>query len=183
MSTIHEPALDGTGEPDPPPPQPTRAELTGRKAAALARYGGMVLLVFAVMVACLYVVTAGDAARAVSGLLLGAAITLAVLGGGSLIGAWGVRVVVTEVHRVGCRLRREISEQVAARIATCAQLVGAELAGLHGGVIRRLDSLERRVDEKDEEFERGWVEGAAKAAGAVAGNGNVRSIGPTHPAR
>lgn len=40
----------------------------------------------------------------------------------------------------------------------------------------RLAAIEHRVDDLEEEYERGWVDGATKAAEALGGNGRVRHL-------
>lgn len=79
-----------------------------------------------------------------------------------------------------CCLARDIAERdqrFLGRLGAVEALLGQTLAELE----RRVGAVERAVAEQDEEYERGWVAGAAKTAEALPQNGQVRALRPTVP--
>lgn len=77
-------------------------------------------------------------------------------------------------------IRRCIGRDVSAladRLGAVEALLGQSLAALE----RRVDAVERTVAEQDEEYEKGWVDGAAKTADALTSNGQVRTLHPVPP--
>jgi hypothetical protein len=67
------------------------------------------------------------------------------------------------------------------QLLTRLDQLGGRVEQIAEAVAGRLDRLEREVEERDEEYERGWVDGAAKTADALSatnGNGQVHHLRP-----
>lgn len=88
------------------------------------------------------------------------------------VGELEKRVAAVETDR-----DRLVKEHTGYARAVLDQLGRIE-AALPGRLGERLEAVERDVEQQDQEYERGWVNGAARTADALSPNGQVRHLHP-----
>jgi len=134
-----------------------RLALIREVCAATFAVAGMAWLILAVMDGPQRVTTVAVATTVISG----SAGMLALIAG-------------VACHIMNARSDRNVArvlDQVRAAGAECAEAMRSEFGG-------RLEALEQEAEQRDEEFARGWVNGAARTAEQLAPNGHVRHLRP-----
>lgn len=87
--------------------------------------------------------------------------------------------VAEALDRLGDKLGEQV-DQVGGTVMIEAAQLREVIREVVGG---RLAELERRIEERDEEYEQGWVHGSAHTAEALAPNGTVHQLRSAAPPR
>jgi hypothetical protein len=156
---------------------------------------GALLFLVAVIFLLTFAFLAWDPAtpRTVIGILLAVGLTILTLAGCCWLAGHvqrDTREMQQHVADLVAAEAQALRNEVRASAANCSAVIRQEIAALGAeiskhvdGLAGRIDGIERRMGElagrMGEQYDSGWVDGAASTAQAMAPNGQVRQLRPT----